>query len=108
VQFSLRELFALTTLCALLMAFSPVLGALPPALLCLMACCLVVKQGGLAIAMLAAASLSCELSHASAETSGILRQILLFGFAAGVCRHYYPQPVVDADASAAPVPSHRG
>jgi hypothetical protein len=60
-QFSLAALFEFTALCAVLSALSPNLGIIPLSFLILMALSLGARQGLLAIAMFAAASISCDI-----------------------------------------------
>jgi hypothetical protein len=89
MQFSLAAVFEYTTLCAVLCAFSPVVGIMSSLFLMVMALSLGAKQGLAALIMLMVASISADWQFGlSGDGRGIWRQLMLMLLAALVCYWY--------------------
>ncbi len=89
IQFGLRDLLGLMTICGMLMALAPLLGAGPPACLSVMALGLMTKRGWIAILALGAASLVVEANNANSQD--LLQQLGILMGGAGICAWYYPR-----------------
>jgi hypothetical protein len=88
-QFGLRSLLGFVTVCAVLSAFSAVIGIVAGAMLMLMALALWARQGMLALILFMLASLTADVTSSNHnEAAALGRQFFVILLAAVLCGWY--------------------